>query len=190
MGSLLARGVSIRTLIPAGLFIIAAAITWMGFAWTSSPFVFFLVPLLLCGVGLMFAQTPAARIFVSKSPPDLVGALGSSRTFFGQFGFALGVALSSSILYGLFSPELHSQLVRAGAAPGDLSRVSGIVQSYVSVGNVNGFNAEFASVVLGKAVGSYLFSYRVTMLVLASVIGVSGAVCLWQLPRRKSGVSK
>ncbi len=90
VGSLLARGVSNRTLIPAGLFTVAVSIAWMAFAWQSTPYYFFLVPLLLAGVGMMFAQTPAARIFVSKSPPDLVGALGSSRTFFGQVGFALG----------------------------------------------------------------------------------------------------
>jgi len=158
----------------------------MGFAWPSAPYYFFLIPLLFAGIGLMFAQTPAARVFVSKSPPELVGALGSSRTFFGQFGFALGLALSSSLLYGLFNPELHSQLVRAGAAPGDLSQVSGIVQSYVSVGNANGFNPAFASQVLEKATGSYVFSYRITMLVLAGVIALLGAAVAWQLSSRKS----
>ena len=186
VGTLLARGVPNRTLIPAGLFTVAAAIAWMSFAWQSTPYYFFLVPLLLAGIGLMFAQTPAARVFVSKSPPDLVGALGSSRTFFGQFGFALGLALSSSLLYGLFSPELHSQLVRLGAAPGDLSQVAGIVQSYVSVGSAQGFNPEFARVVLDKAAGSYVFSYRVTMLVLAGVIGLLGALVFWRLSGRKS----
>ena len=135
---------------------------------------------------MMFAQTPAARVFVSKSPPDLVGALGSSRTFFGQVGFALGLALSSSLLYGLFSPELHSQLVRAGAAPGDLSQVSGIVQSYVSVGSAKAFNPQFAYQVLTKAVDSYVFSYRIMMLALAALIALLGAVVCWQLPGRKS----
>jgi predicted MFS family arabinose efflux permease len=186
VGSLLARGVSNRTLIPAGLFTVAASIAWMAFAWQSTPYYFFLVPLSLAGVGMMFAQTPAARVFVSKSPPDLVGALGSSRTFFGQVGFALGLALSSSLLYGLFSPELHSQLVRAGAAPGDLSQVSGIVQSYVSVGSAKAFNPQFAYEVLTKAIGSYLFSYRIMMLALAALIALLGAVVCWQLPGRKS----
>jgi MFS family permease len=186
VGSLLARGVSNRTLIPAGLFTVAASIAWMAFAWQSTPYYFFLVPLLLAGVGMMFAQTPAARVFVSKSPPDLVGALGSSRTFFGQVGFALGLALSSSLLYGLFSPELHSQLVRAGAAPGDLSQVSGIVQSYVSVGSAKAFNPQFAYQVLTKAIGSYVFSYRIMMLALAALIALLGTVVCWQLPGRKS----
>lgn len=186
VGSLLARGTPNRTLIPAGLLSIAGAIACMAFAWSTTPYYFFLLPLLLAGIGLMFAQTPAARLFVSKSPPNLVGALGSSRTFFGQFGFAVGLALSSSFLYGLFSPQLNSQLVRVGAAPGDLSQVAGIVQSYVSVGNTNGFNPEFARQVLDKAVGSYLFSYRLTMLLLAAVVALFGVTTFWQLSRKTS----
>ena len=67
VGSLLARGVTNRILIPCGLFTVAAAIAWMSLIWSTTPYYFFLAPLLLAGVGLMFAQTPAARVFVSKS---------------------------------------------------------------------------------------------------------------------------
>ncbi len=189
VGSLLARGAPNRALIPSGLFGMAIAIACMAFAGTSTPFYFFLVFLLLGGVSLMFAQTPAARLFVSKSPPDLVGAVGSSRTFFGQFGFAFGLALSSSLLYGLFDPELHTKLVNAGAAPGDLSQVTGIIQSYVSVGSTKGFNPQLAQLVLQKAAASYISSYRIMMLVLAALIALLGAIILWQLRSRKAQVA-
>jgi len=185
VGSLLARGTQNRALISAGLLGIAAATACMSFARHSTPYFFFVVPLMVAGIALMFAQTPAARIFVSQSPPDLVGAVGSSRTFFGQFGFALGLALSSSILYGLFDPELHMKLVLAGAAPGDLSQVTGIIQSYVSVGNAKGFNPQLANLVLQKAAGSYVSSYRNMMLVMAAVIASVGVITLWLLPARR-----
>lgn len=189
VGSLLARGTPSRALIPSGLFGTAVAIACLSFAGTSTPFYFFLVPLILAGVALMFAQTPAARIFVSKSPADLVGAVGSSRTFFGQFGFAFGLALSSSLLYGRFDPELHTKLVNVGAAPGDLSQVTGIIQSYVSVGNVKGFNPQLAGLVLQKAAASYVSSYRTMMLILAALIALLGVVTLWQLRGRKAQVA-
>jgi hypothetical protein len=141
---------------------------------------------MLAGVGLMFAQTPAARLFVSKSPPDLVGALGSSRTFFGQFGFALGLALSSSILYGLLGPTLHSRLVLAGAAPAELTQAVGIVQSYVHVGSARGFNPQIVYQVLKEASAAYLSSYRIMMLTMAGVIALIGAFIYWRLPSHQS----
>jgi MFS family permease len=185
VGSLLARGVSNRTLIPAGLVAMGVAIAWMAFAWGTTPYYFFLVPLLVAGVGMMLAQTPAARLFVSEAPPQLVGAMGSSRTFFGQFGFALGLALSSSLLYGLFDPELHARMVRAGATGNDLSQVTGIVQAYVTTGNAKGFNPQLVYEVLEKATASYLNSYRLMMLILAAIIALLGVLVRWQIPARQ-----
>jgi hypothetical protein len=186
VGSLLARGVANRLLIPAGLVAVAASISFMGLASASTPYLFFLVPLMLAGVGLMFAQTPAARLFVSKPPPDLVGAMGSSRTFFGQFGFALGLALSSSILYGLLGPNLHARLVAAGAAPAELVQAVGIVQSYIHVGSAHGFDPRVVYQVLGEARAAYLSSYRITMLIMAGVIATIGAFIYWWLPAGKA----
>jgi hypothetical protein len=158
----------------------------MGFASASTPYLFFLAPLMLAGVGLMFAQTPAARLFVSKSPPDLVGALGSSRTFFGQFGFALGLALSSSILYGLLGPSLHARLVSAGAAPAELVQATGIVQSYIHVGSAKAFNPQIVYQVLNEARAAYLSSYRIMMLIMAAAIALIGGLIYWRLPSGKS----
>src|SRR5664279_2237290 len=186
VGSLLARGVANRVLIPAGLFSVAASIAFMGFASSSTPYLLFLIPLMLAGIGLMFAQTPAARLFVSKSPPNLVGALGSSRTFFGQFGFALGLALSSSILYGLLGPDLRSRLVAAGAAPAELAQATGIVQSYIHVGSARQFNPQIVYEVLNQARAAYLSSYRIMMLVMSGVIALIAAFIYWRLPSRNS----
>ena len=185
VGSLLARGVPNKTLMPAGLIAIAVAVAWMSFASASTPYYFFLVAMPLAGMGLMFAQTPAARLFVSKSPAGLVGAMGSSRTFFGQFGFALGLALSSSLLYGLFDPALHSQMVRAGASPTDLSQISGIVQAYVTSGSAKGFNPQLVFEVVSRATVSYLHSYRIMMLTMAAIIAAIGGLVYWQLPGRE-----
>lgn len=186
VGVLLARGVSNKTLIPVGLFTMAAAIAWMAFAGASTPYYFFLFPLLIAGVGLMFAQTPAARLFVSEAPPELVGAMGSSRTFFGQIGFALGLALSSSLLYGLFDPGLQARMVAAGAGSGDLSQITGIIQSYITYGSDKAFNQQLVYEVLNKATSSYISSYRIMMLTLAGVITVIGGLVYCQLPRHKA----
>jgi hypothetical protein len=96
----------------------AAALAAMAFAGEKTPYLVFVVPLVVAGIGMMLTQAPAANVFVAKPPPALVGAIGSSRTAFGQFGCA-GLALSSSLIYGMFSPLLRQRLDHAGATPGE-----------------------------------------------------------------------
>lgn len=183
-GSLVARGVSMRLLVPSGLFAMAASIAAMSFAQPSTPYALFVVPLLAAGAGLMLTQTPTANAFVAKPPPALVGAIGSSRTAFGQLGFALGLALSSSMIYGLFSPLLRQRLQEAGATPGEQAQAIGILQSYVQTGNTDKFDARLVHEVIANGTSAYLTSYQITMLAMAAVIALIALVCLWLLPRR------
>lgn len=183
-GSLVARGVGMRLLVPGGLLVMAAALAAMAFAGESTPYIAFVVPLLAAGTGLMLTQAPTANVFVAKPPPALVGAIGSSRTAFGQFGFALGLALSSSLIYGLFSPALRQRLEQAGASPGERAQAIGILQSYVQTGNTEKFNAKMVQDVVANGISAYLGSYRVTMLVMAALIALIAALCFWILPGR------
>jgi predicted MFS family arabinose efflux permease len=183
-GSLVARGVSMRLLVPGGLFAMAASLATMAFAQESTPYVLFVVPLLVAGAGLMLTQTPTANVFVAKPAPALVGAIGSSRTAFGQFGFALGLALSSSLIYGMFSPQLRQRLHEAGATPGEQAQAIGILQSYVQTGDTERFDAKLVQEVVASGTSAYLASYRVTMLVMAALIAVVAVLCLWLLPKR------
>lgn len=183
-GRLVARGVSMRILVPGGLFAMAASLAAMAFAQPDTPYLLFVVPLLMAGAGLMLTQTPTANAFVAKPPPALVGAIGSSRTAFGQLGFALGLALSSSMIYGMFSPLLRQRLHEAGATPGEQAQAIGILQSYVQAGNTDRFDARLVHEVIASGTSAYLTSYHVTMLAMAAVIALIALVCLWLLPRR------
>ena len=183
-GRLVARGVSMRLLVPGGLLAMAAALAAMAFARQDTPYVLFVVPLLAAGAGLMLAQTPTANVFVAKPPPALVGAIGSSRTAFGQLGFALGLALSSSMIYGFFSPLLRQRLQQAGATPGEQAQAIGILQSYVHAHGTDGFNAGLVHEVIASGTLAYLASYRMTMLIMAALIALIALLCLWLLSRR------
>ncbi|WP_422002094.1 MFS transporter [Reyranella sp.] len=186
-GSLVARGVSMRLLVPVGLIAMAASLAAMAFAGPSTSYLVFVVPLMVAGVGLMLTQAPTANVFVAKPPPALVGAIGSSRTAFGQFGFALGLALSSSLVYGLFSPDLRQRLEQAGATPAEQAQSVGIIQSYVQTGTATAYDAKLVQEVIASATTAYLDSYRLTLLVMAALIAVIGVVCFWILPRHRSG---
>ena len=178
-GRLAARGAQVRLLIPGGLALIALSLAAMAFAQETTPYWMFVAPLLVSGVGLMFTQTPGANIFVAKSPPALVGALGSSRTAFGQFGFALGLALSSSLIYAMFSPLLKTKLEAAGATPAEQAQAIGVLQSYVQTGNA----AKDVQDVISSGVSAYLTSYRVTMLIMAAAIAAIAVLCYWLMRR-------
>lgn len=183
-GSLVARGVSMRLLVPGVLFAMAASLAAMAFAQPSTPYAFFVVPLLAAGAGLMLTQTPTANTFVAKPPPALVGAIGSSRTAFGQLGFALGLALSSSMIYGMFTPLLRQRLHEAGATPGEQAQAIGILQSYVQAGDTDRFDAKLVHEVIANGTSAYLASYHLTMLAMAALIALIALVCLGLLPRR------
>jgi DHA2 family multidrug resistance protein-like MFS transporter len=183
-GSLVARGVAMQLLIPGGLIAMAAALAAMAFSGEKTPYFMFVVPLVVAGVGMMLTQAPAANVFVAKPPPALVGAIGSSRTAFGQFGFALGLALSSSLIYGMFSPLLRQRLEQAGATPGEQAQAIGILQSYVQTGNTDKFDARLVHEVIANGTTAYLSSYRITMLVMAGLITLIAALSYWILARK------
>jgi MFS family permease len=184
-GGMVARGVAMRLLVPLGLLAMAAAMTAMAFAGESTPYFLFVVPLVATGVGLMLTQAPAANVFVARSAPALVGAMGSSRTAFGQFSYALGLALSSSVLYGMFSPQLAERLAAAGATPAEQEQSLGIVRAYVQSGDMHLFDAKLVHEVIASGTTTYLASYRTTMFVMAALVVVMAALCLAVLSRRR-----
>jgi DHA2 family multidrug resistance protein-like MFS transporter len=184
-GALVARGTSLRMLLAGGLLALALALAAMAFARESTPYVLFVIPLLVAGVGLMFAQAPAANIFVAKSPPALVGAIGSSRTAFGQFGFAFGLALSSSLLYKMFGPLLRSRLVHAGATPAEQAMAVGIIKSYVQTGNAERFDPKAVHDIIASGMSAYFTSYRATLLLMAALIAAIALLSYWILARAR-----
>lgn len=185
-GGLVARGVAMRLLVPGGLVAMAACLAAMAFAGEKTPYFVFVLPMLGAGVGMMLTQAPAANVFVARPPPRLVGAIGSSRTAFGQLGFALGLALSSSLIYGMFSPLLRQRLDQAGASPAEQAQAVGILRSYVQTGDTHRFDAKLVQEVIASGTSAYLTSYRTTMFVMAALVALAAILCFWVLSRRPS----
>ena len=184
-GSMVARGVPMRRLTTIGLLALAAAVAALGFAGTGASYGVFVVPLVVAGAGVMLTQAPAANAFVSKAPPTLVGAIASSRTAFGQFGYALGLALSSSLVYGMFSPSLRERLGAAGATPVEQAQAIGIVRSWVQIHAAPGYDPQLVREVVESGTAAYLASYRTTMLIMAGLIALVAGLCFWILSRRR-----
>lgn len=184
VGALVARGVPMRRLVVSGLLALAAMLAVLAFAGRTTPYWLFVGPLVVAGVAVMLAQTPAANAFVAKAPPALVGAIGSSRTAFGQFGYALGLALSSSLLYGMFSPLLRERLSAAGASPAEQAQAIGILRTWVQTHSAAGFDARLVHEVVENGTVAYLESYRLTLLAMAALLAVLAGLSFWILSRR------
>lgn len=184
-GALVARGTPMRRLITIGLLAMAASMAAMAFAGPSTPYIAFVVPLVAAGAGLMLTQAPAANAFVSKAPPALIGAIGSSRTAFGQLGYALGLAVSTSLVYGMFTPLLRERLNAAGATSADQSQAIGIVHLWVRTHEAPGFNARLVQEVVANGTAAYLESFRTTMLIMAAATTLIAGLCFWVLSRRQ-----
>ncbi len=182
-GRLVAQGVSLRLLVVGGLAAMSASLAVMALAGPATHYAYFVAPLLVAGAGLMLIQTPTANIFVGKAPPALVGAMGSSRTAFGQFGFALGLAVSSSLLYGLFSPLLREGLERAGAPPAERAQAIGILQQYVRTGSAPGHDPQIVHDVIAKGTVAYMSAYSMSMVAIALLIAAIAVLCAWLLRR-------
>jgi hypothetical protein len=185
-GGLVARGAPMRRLTTFGLFAMAAAMVAVGCAGASAPYVVFAVPLVVAGAGMMLTQAPTAHAFVAKAPPALVGTIASSRTAFGQLGYALGLALSSSLVYGMFPPLLRERMREAGATPAEQGQAIGIVRSWVQTGEAPGAGARLVREVIEGGTSAYLSSYRTTMLVVAGLVALVAALCFGILSRRRS----
>ncbi len=184
-GKLLARGVTARVLLPAGLLAMGVSVATMAFAAKTTPYWTFLLPLVVSGLALMLVQTPVANIFLAKSPPPLVGAVGSSRTAFGQLGFALGLAISSSILYGLFGSRFRRLLDNVGATQTQRTQAYGVIQTFTQTGTTQGYDAALAQKVIGAASATYLSAYQITLLACAAVITALAAAVFLILRRAR-----
>lgn len=112
--------------------------------------------------------------------------VGSSRTAFGQFGFALGLALSSSLLYGMFNPLLRTRLEQAGATPAEQAHAIGILQSYEQPGNADSFDATTVHDIIDSGISAYLAGYRATLLAMAGLIALTAFLSYWILARRRA----
>lgn len=98
VGGLLAKGRS-----PVVVMIIGVAMSVVGFLSVSfvsadEKYLSFLPALLLIGGGIVFIGTAQAREYVRAAPAKFLSAVVSSRTAVGQLGYAIGIAMSTTVL--------------------------------------------------------------------------------------------
>lgn len=133
-GRMLARRTPVHRLLLLGHGLLIGSTAYLAFAGPDSVYLFFLLPLVVGGFGRIVNETVMGGYFVSKAPPQLVGAMASAKTAIGQTSFALGTALSLTFLFSSFTSSLQEAIRAADLTPHEQGRVIGVIQQYAAGG--------------------------------------------------------
>jgi MFS family permease/uncharacterized membrane protein len=185
-GRFMARGVGANPLILVGLVGVILATLIFSVGGVSTPYIVFAIGLSIGGFSRMLTETASGQYFVTKPPPDLVGATAASKPAIGQAAFALGLALSSSFLYAGFGSGLQEALNEAGIPPALRGEAVGAILQNSSTATEDIANEQIRALVQG-AQAEYVSAYSNTMLIFAGIFTVLflvSAYFLWWVPRK------
>jgi MFS family permease len=183
-GRILARNLGADKILLTGHVLLIGTLVWLALAGTDTPYIFFLVPILVGGFARMLNETTMGGFFVSKPPPNLTGAMASSKTAIGQTSFALGTALSTTFLFGQFGSNLQQALLDAGVEPSQQGAVVGDLRQFASTGEISGDPAR-AQAIIDGASDVYLSSYSGTMWIFAGILTVLAVISTFFFAKAK-----
>ncbi len=144
-------------------------------------YLFFLPGLVAIGVGIAYASVAQSQLYLAEAPADEFGPVTSSRMTVGQFGFALGLAGSSTLMAQMMTDGVVDQLRKAGVPP--QSWGEGIAAARLHIRSAS--TGEQGEGVLDAAAPNYVDVFSLTMLVSAVLVALLGLLS-WYLLRRSA----
>ncbi|SKC58106.1 MFS transporter [Krasilnikoviella flava] len=169
-GRLLSRGIPASLNLIIGHVLLIGTMVLFGFSTTTSPYVFFAIPMIVGGFARMLNETTMGQFFVAKPPPALTGAMASSKTAIGQTSFALGTALSSTFLFGQYGRGIAEAFADANVEPSQQGQYTGMIQQYVSGGDMSDYDPAVVQKVIDQASEVFLSSFNGTMFIIAGFL--------------------
>jgi EmrB/QacA subfamily drug resistance transporter len=107
LGALLALRVGGRTVISAGLGLMAAALVWIGFLGAEAPYVGPVVgSMVLLAVGFSLINAPATAAVMGSLRADQIGAGSAVNNTTRELGGTMGVAIVGSVFTSIFAPAV------------------------------------------------------------------------------------
>ncbi|BDZ63561.1 MFS transporter [Agromyces mangrovi Wang et al. 2018] len=175
-GRLLSKGIPASLNLIVGHVLLIGTLVWMGFSGTSTPYIFFAIPMVIGGFARMLNETTMGQYFVAKPPPALTGAMASSKTAIGQMSFALGTALSSTFLFGQYGRGIAEAFAQANVEPAQQGYYTGMITSYVSGGDLSDYDPAEVERVIGEASDVFVGSFNTTMFIFAGILTVLAVI--------------
>lgn len=162
-----------RTLLTAGLAIIAAGLTWVGLEVPHLHYLSLLPGLLLMGVGAGLLNGETAKVSMSAIPPERAGmASGISGTL--RFsGIVIGFAVFGAILFAHIAEQVTAGMPAAAEVDAPT-----LIRA-IGAGNLSGFNSPALHEL---ALNSFSGGYQAVLYV-AATLALIAACLAWLLIR-------
>ena len=180
VGRLLGSGMQTRTIMTLAFVTTAAGFIGLALMHVSSPYWYFVLPMIAIGAGTTAVTVPQSDLFLGGAPKDFLGPVTSSRSAIGSLGYSIGLAGSTVLISGLTYGGVTQRLRDSGASASDIGAGIDVVNAYVRDGTD-------ATTLAGRqalsfAADSYLSAFDTTMIVVAGVMAAM-AVMSWVLLR-------
>lgn len=182
-GRLMKRGLTNRSVVLVSGLMTGAGFVALYLARNGTTLAAFLPGAILAGSGCLVASLPYGNLIIEEAPPEYYGPVTSSRTTFGQFFYAAGLALGTVMVDRLTSGGTVDRLEAAGVPPSEIGTAMGSVTAFASEGTQP--TTSLGQNALAAAAPSYVDAFGTTMLVTAAVVVLAGVVG-WLLLGRRS----
>lgn len=181
-GRALKAGVATVKIATAGCALIVAGFALALLVTKDSGYAIFVPLLALTGFGMTLVGLVQSNLFLGLAPARFFGAVTSSRTAFGQFGYSLGLT-GTTVLVSIFTLRGVSSASK-GAVSGDGAWDS--ITSYLTTGSTT--DAGLTTVSHATLAGIYTQAFVTTFLISAVAVAVGAIVVVVALRRSTAAV--
>lgn len=184
-GRRMSKGMTAASAILIGALMSAAGFVALAIFRSADSLLGFLPGMLLVGAGVIIASLPYGTLIISQAPEKYYGPVTSSRTTFGQFFYAAGLALGTVLIDKLTIGGVTRKLEAAGATPQQVGTGLDTVTTYAATGDSPASSS--GQQALDLAFTSYANSFGIVMLLVAVLTLIAGGIGWLLLKRHGEG---
>ncbi|MEX0768115.1 MAG: MFS transporter [Microthrixaceae bacterium] len=173
-GRLMKKGTTNRRALLVSGISTASGLMLLALARDSDTLMGFLPGIVLAGFGCMVASLPYGNLIIQVAPTKYFGPVTSSRTTFGQFFYAAGLALGTVFIDGLTKGGTVSRLKAAGVPPSHVGAGLDAVSAYATKGTKA--STELGQKALGAAAPAYVAAFGILMVVTAVLVLIASVI--------------
>lgn len=173
-GKSISKGKSLKSRVMIGFAGITLGCLSFAFIPLDQGYLYYLPGILLMGAGLAYSTIAEGKMFIAQAPKSKFGAVTSSKTSIGQFGYSIGLALPVVIMSKLTSTQIVDKLKASGASAQEAAMGAESVASHVNTANITANKIDAQA--LDFAASSYFSSFHTNMLIISGCIAVLGVV--------------
>jgi DHA2 family multidrug resistance protein-like MFS transporter len=174
-----------RATLLLGQAFLALAFVAMFFLWgEGTPYWVVVIPLLLMGVGVGFAQTPSSNSLTASVPISRVGMASGTADLQRDLGGALMTSVFGALLTAGYAASMGTAIASSGQDVTAATQ-SQLQVSYASAANLAAANPEYSDQILAAARSSFLAGDNLAYLAGFVAVVLGAAVVFLRFPKKE-----